>query len=78
MYMVFLHCLLKGDNIKDWSFYLDTRLSSFQYVFINGATLLSMYKYILFKSFGEFFILNTMSVVKEKSDGTFFQHSHFV
>lgn len=52
-------------------FYLDAKLSSFQYVSVNGAALLSMYKYILFKSFGEVFILNTMSVVKENSDGTF-------
>ena len=44
-------------------FLLDTKLSSFQYVFVGA--LLSMYKYILFKSFGEVFSSNTTSVVKE-------------
>ena len=52
-------------------FYLVTKLSSFQYVSVNGAALLSMYRYILFKSFGEVFSSNTTSVVKENSCGTF-------
>ncbi len=56
-------------------FYLDAKLSSFQYISVNGAALLSMYKYILFKSFGEDFILNTISVIKENSDGTFLAFS---
>ncbi len=38
-------------------FYLDAKLSSFQYVSVNGAALLSMYKYILFNYFGEVFKL---------------------
>ena len=50
-------------------FYLVAKLSSFQYVSVNGAALLSMYRYILFKSFD--YLKVDEQNVKENSCGTF-------
>ena len=59
---------VKCMNVKDQScktgLSINTKLSSFNMYLL-------MYKYILFKSFGEVFSSNTTSVVKENSCGTF-------